>query len=65
MAEAFGVATGALAVASTGIKLSETLYTYVNTFRKTEKQLQPVSTFSNKFAIVVWDTWRRDAERDR
>lgn len=43
MAEALGVATAALQVASAGIKISETLYAYINTFRKTEKQLRPVS----------------------
>ena len=43
MADPFSVATGALAVATAGIKvLADTLTTYINCVRKAEKQPQPI-----------------------
>ena len=51
--EPFSIATGALQVASAGIKLAETLYTYIHSVRKAEKQLKPIADHVKLTLIVL------------
>ncbi len=43
MAEPLGVAASAIQVAGAGLKLAETLKTYIDSVRKAEKQLKPIA----------------------
>lgn len=43
MADPFSIAAGALAVASAGIKLSNTLKSYIDSVRKAERHLKPIA----------------------
>ena len=53
MAEPFSIATGALQVAGAGLKLSQTLYIYVESVRKAEKQLKPVADHVKLTSLVL------------
>ena len=43
MADPFSIASGALACATAGIKLADTLKSYIDSVRKAQKQLKPIA----------------------
>lgn len=53
MPDPFSIALGVVQVADTGFKLAETIYTYTNSVRKAEKQLQPIADYVKLTSTVL------------
>ena len=53
MADPLSIAASALAVAGAGGKLSQTLYIFIESVRKSEKQLRPVADFIKLTSAVL------------
>lgn len=53
MADPFSIAAGAIGVAGAGVKLAQTLYSYVESVRKAEWQLKPIADHVKLTSVVL------------